>query len=180
LLERPSASIFEAMRIALPALWFALSAPLLVAACAAQPERRPDEPLIDERAALSRSPSAAAPAAPSPARGAPGEIPRADYERVLAGSPGAFLARVAVEPTFRLRGDASKPQFAGWRVRALDPQLAGALHAGDVVVRVNGHSVEQPDQFLDAWQAARGQKQLVVEILREGRAQRLTWAIVER
>ena len=39
-----------------------------------------------------------------------------------------------------------------------------AVRPSDVVTRVNGHPLEQPDQFLQAWQEARHRTELVVEL----------------
>lgn len=168
------------------ALAFSLFAAL--AGCATSPAQRPDEPLIagpaDEQApdpARGRRrveappPVTAAPVAAPIPTGAAGSIPRAELDRVLAGSPGAFLARVDADPVLEGR------RFVGWRIRSLfagDARFAGcALRPGDVVTRVNGLPIERPEQFAAAWDALRGASALSVDVLRDGRPGTLTFPI---
>jgi hypothetical protein len=149
-----------------------------LAGCASAPETRSDEHLIQEPAA-SAEPGATATAA-RPAT--PGEIPRADYDAMLSLPPGRFLAALDPEPRFELSPKGRR--FVGWRLRAFfpgDPRFAaGPLQPGDVVVKVNGSSLERPEQFIDAWQAAKGRSDLSLEILRDGRPQALHWRIAAR
>jgi len=159
----------------------------LLAGCALHPELRPDEPLIEQpppAPAVAPAPSVAPPAMMVTATLPPGEIARSDYERVLQEPPGAFLARISVEPTFRLRAAGetqAPPQFLGWTVRRLDPRFGpSALRRGDVIVKVDGRSVERPEQFAEAWRAARGQSQLTIDVVRDGKPQQLVWRIVDR
>ena len=76
----------------------------------------------------------------------PGAILRAELAKVLDRSPGYFLQHVQTEPRF------THGRFHGWRVVSFfpgDSRFAGIdLHAGDVVMRVNGKPIEQPDQFM--------------------------------
>ena len=53
------------------------------------------------------------------------------------------------------------------------------LKPGDVVTRVNGHSIERPEQALKVWNGLRVASELFVEYERDGRARSLRWAIVD-
>ncbi len=110
---------------------------------------------------------------PAPAGG----IPRCELEKVLSQSPGVFLSHVDTAPSFR------GGRFQGWRVNAFfpdDPRFAGVdLRRGDVVVRINGDAVEQPEQFIHVWEGARFRRDLTVEIVRDGERRTLSWPIVE-
>jgi type II secretory pathway component PulC len=104
-------------------------------------------------------------------------IKRAELERVLSESAGAFLSHVDPQPTFR------GARFAGWRLNAFfpgDPRFAGVdLRAGDVVTRINGLPIEQPEQFMQVWEGARFRRDLTVDIVRDGAPRTLRWAIAD-
>ena len=140
--------------------------------CASSPTQRPDEPLISLSEDSERTTGL-------PAQAAPGTIRRADLQRVLADSPGRFLATVDTVPELEGRS------FRGWRVRGFNAGFPGrgapgvAVQPGDVVVRVNAHGLERPEQFIEAWQAAGARPELTVELLRDGKPVRLTWRIVD-
>jgi S1-C subfamily serine protease len=74
-------------------------------------------------------------------------------------------------------------RFQGWLVQSLypnDPCYQDLdLHRGDVVQKVNGKSIEKPEQAFDVVESLRTAPAIVVEFLREGKPQRLTIAIVE-
>jgi type II secretory pathway component PulC len=122
--------------------------------------------------ALAPAPANAPP--PAPAR-PPGTISRAELERVLSESPGAFLARIDSQPTFE------GTRFSGWRINSFfpgDARFSGVdLRAGDVVTRVNGQPVEQPEQFIQVWEGARFRRDLTVDLVRDGRPRHLAWTI---
>lgn len=109
---------------------------------------------------------------------APGVIPRAALAEVLAESPGYFLQHVQTEPRF------DHGRFAGWRLVSFfpgDARFAGVdLQAGDVVTRVNGKPIEEPDQFMAVWQSLRTSKELVVDVERAGASRTLRWTIADK
>ena len=108
----------------------------------------------------------------------PGAIPRAELARVLDESPGFFLQHVQTEPRF------THGRFHGWRLVSFfpgDARFAGiALQAGDVITRVNGKPIEQPDQFMTVWTELRTSKELVVDVERAGAARTLRWTIADK
>jgi S1-C subfamily serine protease len=79
---------------------------------------------------------------------------------------------VRVKATFR-RG-----RFFGWRVLAYSGP--GPVQPGDIVVRVNRHSVERPNQFMKVWEQLPDQPELVVEMVRGGRRLTLRYPIVDQ
>jgi S1-C subfamily serine protease len=105
----------------------------------------------------------------------PGAIARAELNRVLDAAPGRFLAHVETEPRF-VGG-----RFRGWRLVSFfpgDARFAGLdLRAGDVVTRVNGSSVERPEQLMQVWDSLRSADELVVDLERNGVPRQLRWPI---
>jgi type II secretory pathway component PulC len=108
----------------------------------------------------------------------PGAIPRAELAKVLDASPAKFLQQVQTEPRF------AHGRFHGWRVVSFfpgDSRFAGVdLQAGDVVTRVNGKPIEQPDQFMAVWTELRTSKQLIVDVERAGATHTLRWTIADK
>jgi hypothetical protein len=147
---------------------------LLFAACA---ERTPppDEPMIDldddGRAEPASPPAAARKVAPARPRRRSGEIPRADLDRVLEAGPGRLLARVEVKAS--LHGG----RFIGWEV-VRNPWEDVDLLAGDVILSVNGRTLEHPLELKVLWDDLRKADALTVEVDRKGEKLRLDFAIV--
>jgi type II secretory pathway component PulC len=148
----------------------------LLSGCAAS---HPDEKPLDEKTELQQAQAAQPPPPYDPAirrdSGTPGVIARADLDKVLAESPGAFLQHVDSEPKF------AGGHFTGWKLVAFfpgDERFAGVdLRAGDVVKSVNGNPVERPEQLMQVWQELKTSKELVVDLERDGRPRRLRWTI---
>lgn len=120
--------------------------------------------------------AAAAPPAPAAPPTASGVISRRELDAVLSQSPGYFLQHVDTRPHFR------NGHFLGWRLVAFfpgDARFAGVdLQAGDVVTRINGRPIEQPDQFMTVWTALRSANELAVDVERDGTPRTLRWQIV--
>jgi S1-C subfamily serine protease len=154
----------------------------LLAAAACGPRPLPAMPSDqDDPNAAARvdpgTPSEVAAPTPPPTATSKGAIAHADLLVVLDAGPAAFLGKVKPEPTF------AGGRFAGWRIGAV-PRGAGGfgsvdLSAGDIVLKVNGQSVERPEAFQELWDAMRFADHLTVEIDREGAAHVLDFAIVK-
>ncbi|MSP62642.1 MAG: PDZ domain-containing protein [Myxococcales bacterium] len=155
----------------------ALLASLLLTGCAAAPPRPALPPQSEAASPAPSAPSAISPARPAPPATPAGAIRRAELERVLALSPGAFLSHVDPVPTFHAH------RFAGWQLNAFfpgDARFAGVdLRPGDVVTRVNGKPIEQPEQFIQVWEGVRFRHELTVDIVRDRRPRTLTWTIID-
>jgi hypothetical protein len=74
-------------------------------------------------------------------------------------------------------------RFQGWLLKSLypsDPCYQDIdLRRGDVVQKVNGKSIEKPEQAFDVAESLRTAPAIVVEFLREGKPQRITIAIAD-
>ncbi|MEM6962978.1 MAG: hypothetical protein AAF550_14720 [Myxococcota bacterium] len=102
---------------------------------------------------------------------------RSILDPILEAGLGNFLRGVATEP--HLEGD----RFVGFRLISLypeDPRFTDvALQPGDTIVRVNGRSIERPEQALQAWEGLRVASELVVEYLREEERLVARWRITD-
>jgi hypothetical protein len=122
--------------------------------------------LATEEAEARRAEALAPPVAPPPASAAPvpaapvcsdfvrpGVLRRAAIVRVVDRGLGQWLSQVRVAPA------RSGRKFTGWEIRELYPDdpcyRAVDLQAGDVVTRVNGASLEKPDQANQVFQGLR-------------------------
>jgi S1-C subfamily serine protease len=72
-------------------------------------------------------------------------------------------------------------RFQGWLIKSLYPgdrcYQEIDLHSGDIVQKVNGKSIEKPEQAFDVAESLRTAPAIVVEFLRAGKSQRITLAI---
>jgi len=75
-------------------------------------------------------------------------------------------------------------RFQGWLIKSMYPEdpcyQAIELREGDIVQKVNGKSIERPEQAFDVVQSLRSAPALVVDFLRNGKAQKMTLSIVEQ
>jgi hypothetical protein len=94
-----------------------------------------------------------------------GVIHRDDLDAILNEGIGRFLQQVSVTAALE-RG-----RFVGWRLLELRPRAdrdwTDALMPGDIVVRMNGHSLERPGDFKRAWDSMRDARSLQFDIRRE-------------
>jgi hypothetical protein len=137
----------------------------------------PAEPKAEAPAPPPAAPVAAAPAEPPtlPPNYDAGEIPRDKLLTVLGAGPGRFLQRVRVKKASDDQG-----RFAGWRIVELFPGEGGttAIVPGDIVVRVNGQSVERPEQFKTVWDSLALSSELVVTVRRGAQQSDVRYRIV--
>jgi hypothetical protein len=93
----------------------------------------------------------------------PGQLPRGALEDVLAQGPPWLLRRVPVEEV--IRGG----NFIGWKILAMPESWRdAALKPGDVITKVNGKTLERPDDLFEAWRALVTAKELRIAYEREG------------
>jgi type II secretory pathway component PulC len=119
--------------------------------------------------------TAAAPATLPPSLEA-GEIRREVLLKVLSAGPGRFLQRVKVA---RVLDD--KGRFAGWQIVQLFPgegDVSSPLVPGDTLLRVNGQSVERPEQFKSLWDSLALSSELVLTVRRAGQQSDVRYRIV--
>jgi type II secretory pathway component PulC len=106
-----------------------------------------------------------------------GSISRNELRAELGRGIGRFLQNVKTEAVL------SHGHFIGWRVLALFPkrtdvQVKG-IKAGDVLVKVNGQSVERPEDFKSIWDSLDTAKELILDIERDGQPSALRYSIVD-
>ena len=109
-----------------------------------------------------------------------GDIPRVQLLAVLSAGVGRFLQHVRAEAQL------DNGRFVGWRlVKLFDadmespPAPDAVLRPGDVVQRVNGQSIERPEQFKNVWDSLATASELVLHIDRGGSQSDLRYRIVE-
>jgi hypothetical protein len=106
-----------------------------------------------------------------------GQISRAKLKAVLSAGVGRFLGRLRAEPQLE------NGRFVGWRLLNVfdrDPQLHdGVLHPGDTVMRVNGQSIERPEQFKNVWDSLASSSELVLQVQRAGKPSEVRYRIVD-
>lgn len=158
------------------ALCLTLLGVLLIAGCGASTSQQastakkpPPAPATEAAPAPQPEPAAtetaAAPATLPPSLEA-GEIRREALLTVLSAGPGRFLQRVKVA---RVLDD--KGRFAGWQIVQLFPgesDVSSPLLPGDTLLRVNGQSVERPEQFKSVWDSLALSSELVLTVRRGG------------
>jgi len=108
---------------------------------------------------------------------AAGTIARSALRAELARGIGAFLRHVRMRPAL------DRGRFVGWRVVELFPQRPEirvlVLRRGDTIRRVNGRSVERPEDFKLVWDGLADATELVLDIQRDGNPSKLRYAIVD-
>jgi len=105
-----------------------------------------------------------------------GTLTKAALRAELSRGVGRFLQNVRTEAVL------SHGQFVGWRLLALFPKRGdvhvSVLKPGDVVLRVNGESIERPEAFKRVWDSLDTARELVIEIERDGQRSALHYSIV--
>ncbi len=97
-------------------------------------------------------------------------LARTGVRDTVRGGIGRFLQDVTVDDTPAFRNG----KFIGFRVVELRGELdACDLRPGDVVTRVNGQSVEHPEDALVVFQSLANASELVVDYERDGSPQKM-------
>ena len=107
----------------------------------------------------------------------PGAVWRHDVRAIVEAGLGRFLQRVDVEPS--LAGNS----FVGFRIVALRPAQwwqGVDLKPGDVVVAVNGMSIERDIEAYEAFKSLVSAEAIRVSYLREGQRRELVYRIVDK
>ncbi len=110
----------------------------------------------------------------TPASPQPGTISRSDLDEVLVEGPAGILGRALTEPVFK------SGKFEGFRITAFprgEPTVID-LRVGDVILKVNGRSVERPENYYDIFQELKVATELHFELRRDGVEQTLVYPIV--
>ena len=144
-------------------------------------KHQPDDKWEEENAPIEGAPAGgnspeSSLQAPAP-RSTTGVIFRHDLMPVLDGGLGRFLQHVETRPSFH------KGAFVGFRIVSLfpgEPAFASLdLRPGDTVTRINGRSIERPEQAVAVWEDLRTASKLVVDYRRNGEPHALRFTIVD-
>ena len=144
-------------------------------------KHQPDDKWEEENAPIEGAPAGgnspeSSLQAPAP-RSTTGVISRRDLMPVLDGGLGRFLQHVETRPSFH------KGAFVGFRIVSLfpgEPAFASLdLRPGDTVTRINGRSIERPEQAVAVWEDLRTASKLVVDYRRNGEPHALRFTIVD-
>ena len=125
---------------------------VFVCACGGSSPPPPSEPLITEEMVP--------PPAALPPRPAAPVLTRTALNSALDAGPGAFLARVDV------RAARAAGRFAGWEIVSLWPNARIELRPGDVVLAVNGRTLERPESLPSLFKELRAAREVVVDYRR--------------
>ena len=103
-------------------------------------------------------------------------IPRRTIEHALELGPAWFVRQLSVRPIVT-RDD----RFFGFQLMALFPgredKTALPIQTGDIVQRVNGQSIERPEQFMSVWQSLATASHLSIQLMRGDQSLLVTWVI---
>lgn len=108
---------------------------------------------------------------------APRVLKRDDVRATVRAGLGYFLQRIQLDPQAVFEGG----RFKGFRVAALtgDPSFWSGvdLRRGDVITRVNGQSVERPEQALVVFKSLETAPELRVSLERGGQPREIVYPI---
>jgi general secretion pathway protein C len=100
---------------------------------------------------------------------------RSQVKAGIAKGLGYFLQNVTVEDYPVMRGN----KFYGFKVKAINAELGVDIQPGDVVTRVNGMSIEHPEEADAAMRTLDKASALRVDFERDGKPRTLELPITE-
>lgn len=100
---------------------------------------------------------------------------RSQVKAGIARGLGYFLQSVTVEDYPVMHGN----KFFGFKIKSIDPQLGVDLQPGDIVTRVNGMSIERPEEADAAMRKLEKAPALRVDFERDGKPRTLELPITE-
>jgi hypothetical protein len=106
-------------------------------------------------------------------------IPRSTVEHALELGPAWFVRQLSVRPIVT-----RDERFFGFQLMALFPgredisQLP--IRTGDIIQRVNGQSIERPEQFMSIWHSLATASHVSVQLMRGNQSLLVTWVIQDR
>jgi hypothetical protein len=171
--------------------FIAVLAAVTIMGCATSPSppARPTQPA--ERAPVMQQPTPPAPAPPAvsapalttPGPGTcvaflrPGVLRKAVVQETVKEGLGRWLSNVDIAPAL------SGGRFRGWILERFYPGHPCFtdidLRPGDIVLRINGHGLEQVNQSFTLFSSLASAGQIVVEYVRDRKPLRLVVAIAE-
>ena len=103
-------------------------------------------------------------------------IKRRTIEHALELGPAWFIRQLSVRPVVT-----RDERFFGFQVMSLFPGRQDGLELpvkpGDIIQRVNGQSIERPDQFMAVWESLGNASHLSIQLVRGEQSLLVTWVI---
>lgn len=114
-------------------------------------------------------------APPLPATFQGGTISRSDLMVTLAAGIPHFLNLFEVEAQRR------QGRFSGWRIVQMHHAQADrfVLRTGDLVARINHHSLERPEQLLQVWKSLGSAGEVVFDVVRGDQPSEIHFTIAD-
>lgn len=130
------------------------------AACAAKPLPPPFPPAPIPKLAP----------APPPPSVPPGHLARVEVDRILVTHGASwFFRQVMIDPVMRRDG-----KFSGWRVVGLPADWSSVdVRPGNVVTRINGLTLERPEEFWEVWASVAKTAEVKIDLMRDGAARQV-------
>jgi S1-C subfamily serine protease len=120
---------------------------------------------------------AAAPKATTPPEAVSNAITRRELLGFLERGPRHALTLVEVQPAFQGQ------TFVGYQVMGLSDDgeraFGTALHRGDVILKVNRHSIARPEDYMSVWQGLKKTDRVSVTVLRAGQEVAMSWPVID-
>lgn len=139
-------------------------------ACGGSPEPKAAEsPKTSTTSAATPPPDGAVTRAPIT------RLKRADVKLAIDKGLGVLLQNIMVEDYPAMKDG----RFYGFRLKTLNPAWAVDLKPGDVIVRVNGHVIEHPEEADAALRSLEKAASLRIDYEREGKMRTLELPIVD-
>lgn len=159
------------IRLVMPRSFGAWVLSIALGACASSSPPEAEAPAGGQAAAEEEETDAEPERAPPP----PGALWRDEVDETVDAGLGWFLQLVEVEPSL------DNGRFKGFRIVDLRPSSYWRgvdLRPGDVVVSVNGKSIERDKEAFDVFKSLKKEGELRVKYLRAGRERELVYRIV--
>ena len=102
-------------------------------------------------------------------------VRRSQVKATITKGLGYFLQNVTVEDYPVMRGN----KFYGFKIKAISAELGVDIQPGDVVTRVNGMSIEHPEDADAAMRSLEKASALKVDFERDGKPRTLELPITE-
>ncbi len=119
----------------------------------------------------------AAPKATTPPDAVSNAITRRELLGFLDRGPRHALTLVEVQPAFQGQ------KFVGYQVMALshdgEKSFGNALHRGDVILKINQHSIARPEDYMNVWQGLKKADRISVTVLRAGQEVAMSWPVID-
>jgi type II secretory pathway component PulC len=111
----------------------------------------------------------------APARAPITQLKRAAVKTAIGQGLGVLLQNVQVDDYPAMKDG----RFQGFKLKALNPDWAVDLRPGDVIMRVNGQSIEHPEEADAALRSLEKAASLKIDYEREGKPRSLEIPIVD-